>query len=136
MIVIVDTSALVRLFIPDGPVPEGLEQLVRDASSGDRTLAAPELLAAEVAQVFHKKRLAGLLSAHEFKDLLKDFLALPVKYFAHKEILPVAAELALSRGLTVYDALFLALAQAKGGRLITADRRLATAARALGLAAA
>lgn len=134
MIAIADTSAIVRLFIPDGPVPEGLESVVLGSSRGEDILAAPELLAVEAAQVFHKKRMKGLLSTNEFQQLFKDFLSLPIKYFPHKEFLPSAAELAHRFKLTVYDALFLALAQAKHGRLITVDNDLAKAARSLGIA--
>ena len=34
MIGIIDTSALIRLFIPDGPIPDGLEKFFNNADSG------------------------------------------------------------------------------------------------------
>jgi len=34
MIAVVDTSAVLRLFIPDGPVPNGLEAFFRGVEAG------------------------------------------------------------------------------------------------------
>jgi predicted nucleic acid-binding protein len=136
VIAVLDTSALLRVFIPDGPLPPRLENLLRGAARGDDALIAPELMAAEAFQVLHKKREKGLLSPAEWKDVSRDILALPVKYFGHRDILPRAAQIARAHGLTVYDALFLSLAEAKNAPLVTADHALGKAASAMGLAPA
>jgi len=60
MTVVVDTSALLRLFIPDGPVPAGMESALRHAERGNNLLLAPELILAEAAQVLLKNRKRGL----------------------------------------------------------------------------
>lgn len=133
MITVLDTSALLRLFIPDGPVPHGLEPLIREAERGNEAILAPELLLAEAGQVLLKKRAHNLLSAQEAVDILRDILALPVKYEGHRVFLPRAMDLAVAHKLTVYDAIFLSLAEGKGASLITADASLAKAARAMGL---
>jgi hypothetical protein len=44
---VVDAFALIRLFIPDGPVPAGLEPFLRRVEQGTHTALAPELLSAE-----------------------------------------------------------------------------------------
>jgi hypothetical protein len=41
MIGVVDTSVLIRCFIPDGAVALGLDQALRRAESGDMVLFAP-----------------------------------------------------------------------------------------------
>ena len=46
--VVVDTSALIRLYVPDGPIPEGLEAAMGAAWRGEALLIAPDLLLAEV----------------------------------------------------------------------------------------
>ena len=51
MIGVVDTSALIRLFVPDGPVVEGLEAFMTGVERGLNSALAPELLLAEAANV-------------------------------------------------------------------------------------
>lgn len=61
MIGIIDTSALLRLFMPDGPIPKGLERFFFGVEQGSNVALAPELLTAEAANVLNKKLKAGLL---------------------------------------------------------------------------
>ena len=125
--VVVDTSALVRLYIPDGPVPDGLEDAVESAWRGDVVLLAPDLLLAEVGQVLRKKEQAGFMSQEECDAVLDAVLALPLELVSHRSLIVDALAAARETGLTVYDALYMALAKArgKGTRLISADERLA-----------
>jgi predicted nucleic acid-binding protein len=128
MIYVVDTSALLRLFIPDGPEPEELADALRETERGNASLIAPELALAEAAQVILKKHRRGLLTRKETDELLADILSLPISYFSHRPLIAFALELASERGLTVYDALFLALAERQSAQLITLDARLRKAA--------
>jgi predicted nucleic acid-binding protein len=43
--------------------------------------------------------------------------------FSHWDLLPAAVDLAMSINQTVYDCLYLALAEARDGVMVTADRR-------------
>lgn len=122
--VVVDTSALVRLYVPDGPLPAGLEETVEAAWRGDAVLLAPELLLAEVGQVLRKKERTGFLSSEECDAILDAVLALPLETVCHRPLLEDALALARETELTVYDALFLALARGRGADLISADARL------------
>ena len=133
MSVVVDTSALLRLFIPDGPIPDGMESALREAERGNTALLAPELILAEAAQVILKKNKEGILTLEEMRELLDSISSLPIRLFKHKPIIPRSVELALEHKLTVYDALFLALAEGKNSTLITADRLLQRAAKKMGL---
>lgn len=58
----VDTSALVRLYVPDGPLPDNLETYISSALSYETTLIIPELALAEFAQVIWKKEQADYLT--------------------------------------------------------------------------
>ncbi len=49
MIGVVDTSALIRLFVPDGPLPDGFNEFLRGVERGFNMAIAPELLLAEAA---------------------------------------------------------------------------------------
>ena len=133
MIWVIDTSALIRLFVPDGPVPETLERALQSAERGEDALLAPDLILAEAAQVLHKKRLAHLLTDEEVETLVTDILSLPLRITPHSDILASACRIAPRESLTVYDALFLALAEKHGARLITADSTLQAAADRMGV---
>lgn len=135
MIGIIDTSALLRLFIPDGPIPKGLERFFFGVEQGSNVALAPELLTAEAANVLNKKLKAGLLTPEESKTLLKDLLNMPIHFLSHIHILDHAMDVAAEHHLTVYDALFIALALAQGGVLFSADEHVLKIARHLNLAA-
>jgi predicted nucleic acid-binding protein len=59
--------------------------------------------------------------------MLADVRSLPVTTFAHRPLLPAALDLALSVDRTVYDCLYLALAEARDSVMVTADRRFCDA---------
>ena len=124
---VIDTSALVRLYVPDGPLPEGLEAAVEQSWKAEAALFAPEVALAEMAQVLWKKESAGHLGRNETDSILAAAMELPVEYVSHYRLVKDALSLARQYGLTVYDALFLAAAQQKVAELITADDRLSTA---------
>jgi predicted nucleic acid-binding protein len=128
MIAVIDTSALLRLIIPDGPVPHGLEAFLQAAERGEHTAVAPDLMWVEAANVLNKKRRQGLLNKEETEQALGLVLRMPIKAVAHREYLPAALQLAERYELTVYDALYLAITRVKGARLYTADDRLEKAA--------
>jgi len=127
---VVDTSALLRFFLGDGALLAGLEDAVTSAARGDAVLVAPDLLWAEFGQVLHKKTKQGLLSVAESDEVLAAALRLPIRTLTHRELLHDALDLARTRHLTVYDALFLAAAITLGAELLTADGELASAVRA------
>ena len=133
MIFTIDTSALMRLYIPDGPAPDGLEIAMQNSERGTDCMIAPELILAECGQVLHKKRMQKLLTEEELNALLNGILDLPVRLFAHGDLLESACDLADEFHLTVYDGLFLALAKRHGAPLFTADDTLRRAADRLNL---
>lgn len=128
MIAVLDTSAFLRLFVPDGPIPQGLEEFMRGVERGENTAIAPELMLAEAANVANKKRYQGILSEDETVELIGLMRRMPVRYFSHRDLIEPAGRLASEHALTVYDALYLALARMRAARLFSADGRLVRAA--------
>ncbi|OPX37630.1 MAG: hypothetical protein B1H12_04440 [Desulfobacteraceae bacterium 4484_190.2] len=126
-IVIVDTSALIRLYVPDGPIPDGLEGYLAAAWRAEVTLMIPELALAEFVQVLWKKEQAGYLELSEVDEIVAALLELPMEIIGHQDILLDALSFARQYSLTVYDSLFLSLAMKKKAKLITADQRLKNA---------
>ena len=122
-----DTSALLRLYLADGPLVAGSERALDEAWRGDAVLHVPELLFAEVAQVLLKKRRAGHLSPEQAQSILAEVMRLPLQASGHRELVMQATVLAEMHGLSVYDALFLALARQHAAELLTADAVLTRA---------
>ncbi|RMF84217.1 MAG: PIN domain-containing protein, partial [Nitrospirae bacterium] len=128
IVAVADTSALIRLYIPDGPVVEGVEAAVDAAWRGEGLLLCPELALAEMTQVVWKKEIAGHLSSGEADELFEAFLELPLHPVRHGDLLAPARTVARRHGLSIYDGLFLALAIRHRCPLLTADQTLAQAA--------
>jgi predicted nucleic acid-binding protein len=129
--IVLDTSALIRLYVPDGPLPDGLEPAVSAAWGGEIILLAPELALAEAAQVLRKKEAAGGLTSSEADEILTAVLGLPIEFIRHHKLVADAVALARRHDVTVHDAVFLALAQKERAELITADDRLEEIFRAM-----
>jgi len=125
--VVLDTSAIIRLYIPDGPVPAGLPKDVEDAARGDVALLVPEIALAEIGQVLARREAAGILTASECDEILDAILDLPLDVIGHRGLLRSALEIARKRNLTVYDGLFLALALDRRADLTSVDKRLSSA---------
>lgn len=134
MMWVIDTSALIRLFVPDGPLHQEVETAFNRAASGADLVLAPQLLLAEVANVLLRKRRRGELSAQELGELLQAVESLPIRLCEHESLVLPACALAEAHGLTAYDALYLALAERHGAHLITSDVALDKVAHSLGLA--
>jgi predicted nucleic acid-binding protein len=86
-------------------------------------LLAPHLLWAEVGNALWKRYLRRQASVEEVRWMLADVQCLPVTTFAHRPLLSAAVDLAISLNHTVYDCLYLALAEARNSVVVTADRR-------------
>lgn len=67
----------------------------------------------------------GQVEASRAQDALRDLSCLPMRRHAHGFLLPRAWE--LRDNLTVYDAVYVALAEALDATLLTSDARLAAA---------
>lgn len=104
-----------------------------DADDGDRArgrirgqvLAAPELMDLEVASVLRRQLRVGALDLRRAEFALADLAALPIQRVPHEPLLRRCWE--LRDNLTIYDAAYVALAEALDAELLTGDRRLARA---------
>lgn len=122
--IVLDTSALMRLFIPDGEIPEGLEQLILEAEKDEVEILAPNLIIIESAQVIFKKCNQELLTKDEANSLFGDIQSLPIRLYEPHEFISSALELALVQNISVYDALFLSMAKYYSATLVTVDNKL------------
>ena len=119
MILVVDASAAVEYLLQ---TTIGLR--VASALEG-ATLAAPELLDAEVLSVLRREVLAGRLGERRAGEAVADLRDWGVERVVHR---PLLAEAWSLRGrVTAYDALYVALALARRAALVTADGPLSRA---------
>ncbi len=117
--VIVDASVAAKWNLPE-PYSDAAARLL----SKDFELCAPDLLWAEVGNIFWKKWRQGEITADEAGALLQDFRRFPVQIFSAEAITGIAWEIASSFSRSFYDSLYLALAVDRACPFVTADRRL------------
>ena len=107
--------------------------LTVDSADGDRVrhrlrserLVAPSLVDVEVVSAIRRSRRSGRLEERSARQALVDLMALRLRRLPHRPLLPRIW--ALRDNLTAYDAAYVALAEAIGAPLLTADRKLARA---------
>jgi predicted nucleic acid-binding protein len=119
-VLVVDASVLVVALADDGTDGDSARARLR----GER-LAIPELADLEVASVLRRQIRAGALDGRRAGRALDDLAALPAQRAPHRPLLARCWE--LRDNLTLYDAAYVALAEAMRAALLTGDRRLARA---------
>jgi predicted nucleic acid-binding protein len=119
-VLVVDASVLVTALADDG----GDGDLARGRLIGEQ-LAAPELIDLEVLSALRRLTLAGQLPERRSSLALADLMDLPIRRASHIPLLRRCWE--LRANLTVYDAAYVALAEALEVVLLTADERLVRA---------
>lgn len=117
---VVDASVLAPAIVDAGTDGDTIRARLRG-----ETIAGPDLLRIEVLAVIRKRLIAGALTTAQANDAVEDLLDLPVSVFPSAPLLRRAW--ALRDNVTAYDACYVALAEALGCPLLTADTRLANA---------
>jgi len=116
-VIVVDASVLAVAIADDGPDGDSARARLRSED-----LAAPELVDLEVMSVLRRRALEQRRVVRAIEDLVE----LPLARAPHLPLLPRCWE--LRDNLTIYDAAYVALAEALEVPLVTADRRLSRAA--------
>ena len=90
-------------------------------------LMAPDLLWAELGSLLWRRQRNGELTAAQAREMLLTLRAFRIRTHGMFPLLPLALEIAMTIGHSVYDCVYLALADEEDCRVVTADRRLQNA---------
>ena len=116
---VVDASVVLKWF-----VPEVHSDAARRWLESSHEYLAPDLIFAEVGNAIWKKVRRHELEEGDAQRLAKDIAAVAVETIPMRGLWPDAEALALAIGITVYDAMYVALAARVDTQAITADDRL------------
>lgn len=86
-------------------------------------LYAPDFIWVEFGSVLQKKIRLKELTIHEADAILKDFMKFQIQTYGSKLFLNSAWQLVKDSGATIYDSLYLALANSRECSLVTADKK-------------
>lgn len=111
--IVLDASALLLILLGTARLPSDVES----------PLCAPSLIDVEVASALRRLERAGRIDASRAVDLVDALARSPIDRFPHEPILRRAWQ--WRHDVSAYDAIYVALAEALGATLWTADRRLA-----------
>jgi predicted nucleic acid-binding protein len=120
IVIVVDASVLATALGDDGLDGDRARSRLR----GER-LNAPELVDLEVASVLRRQARSGAVDDRRAALALADLAAMPLQRAPHRPLLVRCWE--LRDNLTIYDAAYIALAEALAVTLLTSDERLARA---------
>ncbi|MBX3705202.1 MAG: type II toxin-antitoxin system VapC family toxin [Pseudomonadales bacterium] len=127
--VVVDASAALKWVLDEPGQDDALGLLDEDI------LHAPDFLLVEVANVLWSKVRRHVLDRAQADAAYDAIAGIPIAYTTTGELALPARTLAHALDVSVYDALYAALAQRLNCALATADVRLASAVDASGIAA-
>ena len=126
MYAVFDASVFVRTVVQrEGPAVDW----VRRAMRKEVTVAVPDLVFAEIGNALGLYARDATLTIDGAIRRVEFVLRVPLEIRELQLLIAPALGLAISRGLSVYDACYAVLAEAEDAVLVTADRRLAAAVR-------
>ena len=126
MNLVVDASVLIKFYVPE-ILSDRAERLLARGEKKEIDFLAPDLIYPEAGNILWKKQRLKELTRPEVEEIADAILLLPLKIEASKSLLPLAVDMAIAYGITVYDALYLSLAKVYETTMITADRKLVEA---------
>jgi predicted nucleic acid-binding protein len=118
--IVVDASVLANAIGDDGADGDRARAVLRG-----QDLSLPDLADVEVVSVLRRRWLAKTISARRFALAIEDLTELPADRYPVRPFLRRSYE--LRANVSAYDATYVALAEALGCPLVTADHRLAAA---------
>ena len=126
MNLVIDASVVIKAYVPE-ILSDKAEEVMLRVADGELVLLAPDLLYPETGNILWKKRRLHELTLAEVDEIVNAISALPIKIEASRPVMPLAVTIAMQSGITVYDAMYVAVARIYETRMITADKKLVDA---------
>jgi predicted nucleic acid-binding protein len=125
--IVLDASVAVKWFVPPPAEPyrEEALNLLRAYNDGKFDIVVPDLFWAEIANFLWKAARSGRCTPTEASASLAAVIEYNFDTVPSISLLRGAFEIAASRDRTLYDCLYVALAEQTEADLITADEKLA-----------
>ena len=123
MNIVIDASVLIKFYVPE-VLCDKASYLLDTVKEGEFSLHAPDLIFSEAGNILWKKYRLKELTRSEVDEITDAIILLPVWAESSKSLLPLAVGIAMTYGITVYDAMYVALTRISETRMITADRKL------------
>ena len=120
MILVVDASVATKWFVRENLHEQALLLLSDHADD----LQAPDFILTEVTNIAWKKALRNEISQEQARVIPTELRGYILSFHPSADLVDGALDIALSLHHPVYDCLYIACAEAIGGVLITADKKL------------
>jgi predicted nucleic acid-binding protein len=120
---VIDASVLIKFFVPE-VLADRAVFLLDSSAEEDSSLMAPDLIYSESGNILWKKHRLKELTRSEVDKITDAIILLPIRTENSKTLLPLALGMAMTYGVTVYDAMYMSLARIYGTQMVTADRKL------------
>jgi predicted nucleic acid-binding protein len=120
---VIDASVLIKFYIPEF-LSDRAQSILDSVKQGQVTLFAPDLVYSEAGNVLWKKHHLKELTRTEVEEISDALILLPLRIESSKNLLPLAVQIEMAYGVTVYDAMYVALSRIHETKMITADKRL------------
>ena len=126
MNLVIDASVVIKAYVPE-ILSDKAEEVLSRVADGELVLLAPDLFYPETGNILWKKHRLHELTPAEVDEIVDAISALPIKIEASRPVMPLAVTIAMHSGITVYDAMYVAVARIYETRMITADKKLVDA---------
>ena len=121
---VVDASVAIKWYLPEA-LAEQADRFLEEAATAGARLLAPDLIVAELGNILWKKHRLKEISPPEARQILTQIRDLfPIQLYSSIPLLESAWEVARIYERSVYDALYVALAEQCDAVFVTADEKL------------
>jgi predicted nucleic acid-binding protein len=124
---VLDASFAVAWIASEREDSSAVREFAERLLSGTAHPHAPELFVAEAANALWKSVRRELRTLEDGVEMFGNLMEVPIELHRLRDLATPALDLAVRRGITVYDALYVALALREAMPLFTADVKLASA---------
>jgi predicted nucleic acid-binding protein len=125
---VLDSSVALKWVLPEADSGKAI-RLRDEYSNGIHELLAPDIFPSEIANALASAERQQRIRPGESAVFLNDILSAAPALHHSSPLLIRAMEIAISTKQAIYDVLYVALAEAQGCELVTADDKLARSLR-------